>query len=151
MLRRLLAALAAFAVIFAVLSIAPAYADTGTSSGGVVADNVATGTALWGLAAGVLTPWLVAAFQQHHWSEQTRSLVAAVIAVAVGIVVCLVDGTLTTGATAVATVAAGLVASQAAYRELWSRVGVTDAIEAVTSGVAPKTLRARKAPPTPQV
>jgi hypothetical protein len=98
-------------------------------------------TVSWGLIAGVVTPWLTSIVQQPRWSNRTRAWVGAGISVVIGILTCLVNGDLHAqeGQTVLATVAAVLVASQAAYSQLWKPTGVSPAIESATS---PKLNRA---------
>jgi hypothetical protein len=126
-----------FAILFLasalLLVVAPhAYADTGAAPADSTGSIVTT-TALWGLIVGVITPPIVAVIQQPTWSTQTRSIVGAGIAVVFAVVTCWVDGSLGHGQTLLATIGAVLVASQTTYRELWSKVGVTQAIEGATS------------------
>lgn len=128
--------LARFTVLLLVaallLAVSPhAYAATGAPADST--GSIATTTALWGLIVGVITPPLVAIIQQPGWSTQVRSVVGVAIAVLFAVVTCWVDGSLGHGQTLLATIGAVLVASQTTYRELWSKVGVTQAIERATS------------------
>lgn len=108
-----------------------AYAD-----GGPPADShgtIATSTALWGLIVGIITPPLVAIVQQPNWSAQTRTIVGVVFAVGFAAITCAIDGSIGHGQTLLATIGTVLVASQTTYRELWSKIKVTQAIEGATS------------------
>lgn len=94
-------------------------------------------TASWGLLAGVLTPLLVSVVQQPKWTKRTRTIVAAAVAIVIGLLTCLTNGLLAdvpqTPQTLLSTVALVLVASQGAYG-LFKTSGVAAKIENATSG-----------------
>jgi NhaP-type Na+/H+ or K+/H+ antiporter len=86
----------------------------------------------WGLILGTVLPPLTAVVQQPRWTDNQRKIVAVLVAVLAGVLTCLANGALHDGQTVLATVAAVLVASQAAYRGLW-KDSLAAAIERVTS------------------
>lgn len=108
------------------------------------AGSIATTTALWGIVVGVITPPLVAIVQQPHWSTQLRTVVGVAIAVGFAAITCWVDGTIGHGQTLIATIGTVLVGAQATYRELWSKVGVTQKIEGATATPKGRTVPRRR-------
>lgn len=128
----LLALTVALATLVLLLLPPPALAD-GPAPPADSTGSVVPSTALWGLIVGAITPPLVAVIQQPQWSTRTRSIVGAVCAVGLAVVTCYVDGSIGHGQTLIITAGAVLVASQTTYRELWSKIGATQAIESATS------------------
>jgi peptidoglycan/LPS O-acetylase OafA/YrhL len=125
----------------------PAFAGAPADSTG----SVVTSTTLWGLVVGLVTPPIVAIIQKPGWSSRTRSLVGVGVALVFAVGTCWVDGSIGHGQTLITTFGAVLVASQTTYRELWSKIGATQAIEKATSGAttegAPGDSQADVAPP----
>jgi hypothetical protein len=90
-------------------------------------------TVSWGALLGVFTPLLTAIVQRPTWSAPKRTIIAVGISILLGLLTCLADGTIGKGATVVATVAAVVMASAAAYKTLWKPVGVAGSIELATT------------------
>ncbi|XTZ13938.1 hypothetical protein ACQSSU_20790 [Micromonospora echinospora] len=88
-------------------------------------DNLLTwvlDTPSWALLVGVLTPLLVSVVNQPSWSPPVRQVVAIVVAVVLGVLGCLADGSITEGMTVLQVVAVVAVASDLAYRTVLSKV-----------------------------
>jgi len=119
-------------IVFAAVS--PAFAAEASDLSGAAETPVSTS---WALIAGVLTPLLTSLVQQPQWTNRTRSLVGVAVAIVIGILTCLAQGTLdlidTQPENVLATLALVLVASQAAYQSLWKMTGIAPAIERATS------------------
>lgn len=88
-------------------------------------------TPSWALLLGVFAPLATALVNQPRWSGAVKQLMAVVVAVVLGVVGCLADGTLTEGMTVLQVVAVVAVASQISYRTLLGNVA--KAVEAGTS------------------
>ncbi|WP_431976094.1 hypothetical protein [Micromonospora haikouensis] len=88
-------------------------------------------TPSWALLLGVANPLLVSLVNQPHWSKPVRQTVAVLVAVVVGVLGCLADGTLGETRTVLQVVAIVAVASHAAYKTLLHHV--TTPIEEATS------------------
>lgn len=123
-------ALTAIAQVVAQAALTAAVLAASVFDSPVVLDTVS-----WGLIAGVLTPWLTSVVQQPRWTNRTRAWVGAGISLVVGVLTCLANGDLHVqeGQTVLATIAAVVVAAQAAYSQLWKPTGVSPAIESATS------------------
>lgn len=82
----------------------------------------------WGLIVGVLLPPFIAVLQQPQWSDTTRRVVAVVVSAVAGFITCVLtkqvdlDNVFADPSALIATIAAVLVASQTAYRNLWGRL-----------------------------
>ncbi|MBC9000516.1 hypothetical protein [Micromonospora aurantiaca (nom. illeg.)] len=79
-------------------------------------------TPSWALLLGVINPLLVSIVNQPQWSKSTRQAVAIAVAVALGVVGCLADGSISDGQTVLQVVAVVAVASHAAYKTIFSKV-----------------------------
>jgi hypothetical protein len=90
-------------------------------------------TASWAALLGIVTPLGVALVNQTKWSPQVKTLVAVVVAVAVGVLDALAHGQLQHPGTVVGAVVLVLGASQAAYHLLWQPGDVAPALERATS------------------
>ncbi|MBM0201928.1 hypothetical protein JNW90_01495 [Micromonospora sp. STR1s_5] len=88
-------------------------------------------TPSWALLLGVLNPLLVSLVNQPTWSKPARQTVAIAVAVALGVIGCLADGSIGDGMTVLKVVAVVAVASHAAYKTLLHHV--TTPIEEATS------------------
>lgn len=109
----------------------PAFADGGDPANST-GDIVST-TAMWGVIVGIFTPPLVAVIQQPKWSSAARSTVTVLISVGLAAATCAIDGDLGHGQTLLVTVGTVLISAQTTYRELWSKIGVTQKIENATA------------------
>lgn len=85
-----------------------------------------------GLLVGLLAPLLTAVVQQPRWSNTVRRVVAVAVAVVLGLLTCLAQGTLDNGDDVLGAILTVLIASQATYRTLWRNLA--PAIEEKTSG-----------------
>ena len=88
-------------------------------------------TPSWSLLVGVLTPFLVSIVNQPQWSKPVRQTVAVLVAVALGVIGCLADGSISDGMTVLQVIAVIAVASHAAYKTVLHHV--TTPIEEATS------------------
>ncbi|MEU3455572.1 hypothetical protein ABZ671_18525 [Micromonospora sp. NPDC006766] len=88
-------------------------------------------TPSWALLLGVINPLLVSVVNQPRWSATARQAVAIVVAVALGVVGCLADGSIGDGMTVLQVAAVVAVASHAAYKTVLSKVA--GAVERATS------------------
>lgn len=93
-----------------------------------------TGMTQSGLLVGALLPLLTAVVQQPRWSRRQRSLAAAGLSLAAGVVVVLLGGGFAHGLEdPLFTIAAVMAAAEATYEKVWQPKGVAAAIERVTS------------------
>lgn len=90
-------------------------------------------TASWGALLGVFTPLLTSIVQRPTWSGPKRTVVGVVVAVLIGVLTCLADGTLDQATTVLATVTVVVVASATTYKTLWKPSGVVGKLEAATT------------------
>ncbi|MCX5070837.1 hypothetical protein OOJ91_33875 [Micromonospora lupini] len=88
-------------------------------------------TPSWALLVGVVTPFLVSIVNQPQWSKPVRQTVAVLVAVVLGVLGCLADGTLGDGMTVLQVITVVAVASHAAYKTVLHHV--TTPIEEATS------------------
>jgi peptidoglycan/LPS O-acetylase OafA/YrhL len=79
-------------------------------------------TPSWALLAGVIVPLLTALVNQPGWSKPIRQAVALGVALVLGVLGCLADGTLTEGMTVLQVVAVVVAASEVAYRTVLSEL-----------------------------
>lgn len=86
----------------------------------------------WGLILGLLTPLLVSLVQQPQLPQWARATVAAVSAVIVGVITCLVNGQIGAG-DLLTTIAVVLVASHTAYESFFKPTGISPTVELATS------------------
>lgn len=90
-------------------------------------------TVSWGLLAGVFTPLLTSLAQRPNFSKQKRTVVGVAVSILIGVLACLVDGTLSEPTTLLATVAAVVTVAAATYKTLWQPSGVAGKVELATS------------------
>lgn len=90
-------------------------------------------TASWALILGVLTPILTSVIQQPKWSDQVRSIIAALVSIVVGVVTVLANGGFVDASGSLGIIALVMVSSYATYRNLWKPSGIAPAIESATS------------------
>lgn len=108
-------------------------ADASASSYAVLTD-----TASWALLAGFLTPLLTSVVQQPTWTSRTRTIVATLASVVVGVITLLANGAFNDGPQTVLSVLALVVVTSAtAYKNLWVPSGVAPKIENATSKTPP--------------
>jgi hypothetical protein len=88
-------------------------------------------TPSWALLLGVVAPLLTSAVNQPAWSKPVRQVVAIGVAVVLGVVGCLADGSIGEGMTVLQVVAVVAVASHLAYKTVLSKVA--PAVETATS------------------
>jgi peptidoglycan/LPS O-acetylase OafA/YrhL len=132
--------LAALGLMFLVgllaLTISPALAAEGVPSNATIA--LLGDTASWALLAGFLTPLLTSVVQQPTWTSRTRTLVAVVASVIVGVVTLLANGTFSEGPQTVLSILALVVVTSAtAYKTLYVPSGLAPALENATSKTPP--------------
>ena len=95
---------------------------------------------LWSLVCGFFLPLGIAIVQQRKWSDNLRAFVAFLICGAAAAVTCAVSGELS-DRTWVTSALMIVVAAIATFKGLWSKIGLTDAIEKFTTkllGLEPK-------------
>lgn len=134
LLRLLLMGLAFLAALLA-FTTSPAFAEEAASSTPAVLGD----TASWALLAGFLTPLLTSVVQQPTWTSRTRTLVAVVASVIVGVVTLLANGSFNDGPqTVLSIVALVVVTSATAYKTIYVPSGIAPAIENATSKTPPQ-------------
>lgn len=99
-----------------------------------MSNDVFTDSASWALILGVLSPLLLSVVQQPRWPNSVRAALTAVASVVIGVVTVLANGGLEDASGVLGIIALVLVASNAAYRNLWKPTGIAPAIERATSG-----------------
>ena len=101
-----------------------------------------TDAQLWSLVVGALAPNAIAILNQPRFSPGLRTLVM--------VLVCAIGAFITSyledefnGRSLISSTLITIVSAVTFYREVWSRFGVTQAIEAATSGKGEKSLAYR--------
>lgn len=99
-----------------------------------VVEFVTANVVVLGMVVGAfITPAVTAVVQNPTWSKRKRSLVAGAASVVTGVVAAAAAGQFTDPGNLVLTVAAVLVASEAAYEKLWQPTGAAGVIERATA------------------
>lgn len=87
---------------------------------------------MWSLIVGFASPLLIAVVQQPKWSNATRAVVTALIAVLLGLGTAYFND-MFSGQDIVGSVLVVLVSAITTYKGLWHPVGLAPAIENATS------------------
>lgn len=88
---------------------------------------------MWSLLVGAAAPILISAVQQPRWCDRTRTLATVGCCMLLGTGTAWFNGDLS-GRSLVSAVLVVLVAALSTYRNLWRTVGLTQTVEAMTSG-----------------
>jgi hypothetical protein len=97
-----------------------------------------TDAQLWSLIIGALLPNVIAVVNQPRWSTTLRTITMVFICSIAGVITVLLNGGIG-GKSLVSSILIMIVAAVTFYREVWSRLGVTQAIENATSPGTPAT------------